>query len=118
MIGSALHLGVAYAVLSAIAALYYLATIEIAQYLGRNRRDLLLMTRSKAELAQSLDTALANMSHGLCMFDRHLRLLVWNTRFCEIYGIEPEALSAGLPLSQVIELSASRSNQPIGPRPR
>jgi diguanylate cyclase (GGDEF)-like protein len=112
VIGSALHLGVAYAVLSAIAALYYLATIEIAQYLGRNRRDLLLMTRSKAELAQSLDTALANMSHGLCMFDRHLRLLVWNTRFCEIYGIEPEALSAGLPLSQVIELSASRSNQP------
>jgi PAS domain-containing protein len=108
----AAHLGVAYAVLSAITALYYLATIEIAQYLGRNRRDLLLMTRSKAELAQSLDTALANMSHGLCMFDRHLRLLVWNTRFCEIYGIEPEALSAGLPLSQVIELSASRSNQP------
>ena len=112
VVGSALHPGVAYAVLSAITALYYLATIEIAQYLGRNCRDLLLMTRAKAELAQSLDTALANMSHGLCMFDRHLRLLVWNTRFCEIYEIEPEALSAGLPLSQVIELRASRGNHP------
>jgi PAS domain-containing protein len=46
------------------------------------------------------------------MFDRHLRLLVWNTRFCEIYEIGPEALSAGLPLSQVIELRASRGNHP------
>ena len=48
VVGSALHPGVAYAVLSAITALYYLATIEIAQYLGRNCRDLLLMTRSQS----------------------------------------------------------------------
>ena len=43
-----------------------------------------------------------------CACSTDLRLLVWNTRFCEIYRIEPEALSAGLPLSQVIELSTSR----------
>jgi hypothetical protein len=36
-IGSALHLGSAYIVLSAITFLYYLATVEIVQYLARHR---------------------------------------------------------------------------------
>ena len=53
-IGSALHLGAAYAVLSAITFLYYLAAIEIAQYLAGHRLRLLLMTREKGQLAHSL----------------------------------------------------------------
>ena len=47
VIGSALRLGAAYTALSPITFLYYLATIEIAQYLGGNRVRLLLATREK-----------------------------------------------------------------------
>ena len=119
IIGSALRLGSAYAVLSVITFLYYLAAIEIAQYLGGHRLRLLLTTREKGELAHSLaeqnfrfDTALANMSHGLCMFDAQRRLLVWNKRFCEIYRIAAEVLSPGITVRQMIELSAARGNHP------
>jgi diguanylate cyclase (GGDEF)-like protein len=118
-VGSALHLGSAYVVLSAVTFLYYLAAIEIAQYLAGHRLRLLLTTREKAKLAQSLaeqnfrfNAALANMSHGLCMFDAQHRLLVWNKRFCEIYQIAPEELRAGITMRQMMELSAVRGNHP------
>ena len=118
-IGSALRGDTSYAVLSVVTLLYYLATIEIVQFLARHRLRLLLTTREKGELAHSLaeqnfrfDTALANMSHGLCMFDARQRLLVWNKRFCEIYGIAAEVLSPGITVRQMIELSAARGNHP------
>ena len=118
-IGSALRGDTAYAVLSAVTLLYYLATIEIVRFLARYRLRLLLTTREKGELAHSLaeqnfrfDTALANMSHGLCMFDTQRRLLVWNQRFCEIYGIAAEVLSPGITVRQMVELSAARGNHP------
>ena len=118
-IGSALRGDTAYAVLSVVTLLYYLATIEIVQFLAGHRLRLLLTTREKGELAHSLaeqnfrfDTALANMSHGLCMFDAQRRLLVWNKRFCEIYGIAAEVLSPGITVRQMIELSAARGNHP------
>jgi diguanylate cyclase (GGDEF)-like protein len=118
-VGSALRPGLSYVLLSALTLLYYLATIEIAQYLGGNRLRLLLATEEKSRLARSLaeqnlrfDTALANMPHGLCMFDEHLRLLVWNKRFCEIYRIAPENLSAGMRAREVFELSAGSGSDP------
>jgi diguanylate cyclase (GGDEF)-like protein/PAS domain S-box-containing protein len=111
-IGSALHGGSTYVVLSGITFLYYLATIEIAQYLAGNRVRLLLATRALAEQNFRFDTALANMPHGLCMFDAQHRLLVWNKRFCDLYGIAPEALSQGITVREMIELSAARGNHP------
>jgi PAS domain-containing protein len=90
--------------------------------LGANRLRLLLATGEKVALARSLaeqnfrfDTALANMSHGLCMFDSNHRLLVWNKRFCEIYKIPPEAVSPGITLRKLVELSAARGNHPNQP---
>ena len=111
-IGSAFHPGSAYTVLSLITFMYYLATLEIAQYLGRNRVRLLLATRALAEQNFRFDTALANMPHGLCMFDAQLSLMVWNKRFCQLYGIRPEALSPGITVREMIELSAARGNHP------
>ena len=70
------------------------------------------LARSLAEQNFRFDTALANMSHGLCMFDSNHRLLVWNKRFCEIYKIPPEAVSPGITLRKLVELSAARGNHP------
>ena len=119
IVASAFRGVLVYMALSGITFLYYLATIELARYLGANRLRLLLATEEKAALARSLaeqnfrfDTALANMSHGLCMFDSERRLLVWNNRFCEIYKITPEALSPGMTIRKLVELSAASGNHP------
>ena len=121
-LGSAFRGGLVYVALSGFIFLYYLTTIELARYLGANRLRLLLATGEKVALARSLaeqnfrfDTALANMSHGLCMFDSNHRLLVWNKRFCEIYKIPPEAVSPGITLRKLVELSAARGNHPNQP---
>jgi PAS domain-containing protein len=36
-----------------------------------------------------LDTALKNMSQGLCMFDSEQRLVIANARYAEMYGLTP-----------------------------
>ena len=52
--------------------------------------------------------ALANMPHGLSMFDQQKRLVTWNTRYAEIYG-----LSAGPPEGR--HSCAMRSRQTLSP---
>jgi diguanylate cyclase (GGDEF)-like protein len=99
-----------YLFLSALAILYNATTVEIANYLGGSRLRLLLATRELAQQNLRFDAALANMSHGLCMLDAELRLLVWNKRSCEILRIAPEALSPGIPLRSVVELSSGSSH--------
>jgi diguanylate cyclase (GGDEF)-like protein len=102
--------GLVYLTVSTIIFLYYLATIELARYLGANRLRLLLATEELAKQNFRFDAALANMSHGLCMFDPERRLMVWNRRFCEIYKIPSDALSPGITIRQLVELSAARGN--------
>jgi signal transduction histidine kinase/CheY-like chemotaxis protein len=50
-----------------------------------------------------LDTALTNMSQGLCLFDADQRLMLSNPRFCEIYELEESAVYPGLPFSQLVQ---------------
>ena len=48
-----------------------------------------------AELARinmRFDLALGHMTQGLSMFDERKRLVVWNKRFAELYGVEVTAL--------------------------
>ena len=111
-LGSAFRGGLVYMALSGITLLYFVATIELARYLGANRLRLLLTTGQLAEQNFRFDTALANMSHGLCMFDSTHRLVVWNKRFCEIYKVAPEALSPGITIRNLIGLIAARGNYP------
>jgi diguanylate cyclase (GGDEF)-like protein len=100
-----------YLFLAVLAVLYNLTTVEIANYLGGSRLRLLLATRELAQQNVRFDAALANKSHGLCMFDAKLRLTVWNKRFCEILRIAPQALSSGIPVRSVVELSTGRGRQ-------
>src|SRR6202166_1724972 len=41
------------------------------------------------------DTALKNMTHGLCMFDADKRLVIWNDRYANLYRLPPELLKVG-----------------------
>jgi diguanylate cyclase (GGDEF)-like protein/PAS domain S-box-containing protein len=49
------------------------------------------------------DTALNNMSQGLCMFDAEKRLVVCNDRYARMYRLPPELLEPGTPHSAIIE---------------
>ncbi len=50
-----------------------------------------------------LDTALNNMSHGLCMFDAANVLTVHNGRYLEIFNIPPDMVAPGLTLHELLE---------------
>ncbi len=41
------------------------------------------------------NTALENMTHGLCMFDGDKRLVICNDRYASLYRLPPELLKAG-----------------------
>ena len=53
-----------------------------------------------------LDAALANLSHGLCLFGADGRLKVFNRRFCEIFALPMAPVRAGMSLDEVLAESA------------
>ena len=59
---------------------------------ARARRQL---TDSKEQLRQQnirLDTALNNMTQGLCMFNADEEIVVFNRRFLEMYKLSPQVV--------------------------
>jgi diguanylate cyclase (GGDEF)-like protein len=50
------------------------------------------------------DTAINNMSQGLCFFDSDHRLIVCNDRFVEMYDIAPGRVSPGMSLVEIVDL--------------
>ena len=50
------------------------------------------------------DTAINNMSQGLCFFDSDHRLIVCNDRFVEMYDIAPECVRPGMSLIEIVDL--------------
>ncbi|TPK57706.1 EAL domain-containing protein [Mesorhizobium sp. B2-4-19] len=50
------------------------------------------------------ETALDNISQGICFFDVDERLILCNGRYAEIYRLPPEKLHAGVMLSEIVKL--------------
>jgi diguanylate cyclase (GGDEF)-like protein len=114
--GAALHGGFAYEALAALTAFYWLATTEIGIHGSERSLRFALLSRENERLAASLaeqnrrlDDALANMSHGLCMFNGEGRLVLINRRMKELFDIPEGDSSNGSALS---DLAGGRS--PIG----
>lgn len=49
-----------------------------------------------------LHTALANMAHDVCMFDRDQCLVVCNARYAEMYNLPPEQIKPGTTLKSIL----------------
>ncbi|MEE4453111.1 EAL domain-containing protein [Novosphingobium resinovorum] len=87
-------------------------TDEQGQHIGfaKITRD---MTRFKEdedrlrELAGHLDAALGNMHQGLCLFDAQRELLMANSRFAQIWGIDPAVTLRGQTLAAVADAAAA-----------
>jgi diguanylate cyclase (GGDEF)-like protein len=74
-------------------------------------RDEESLSRQAAELAhinERFDAALSTMTQGLCMFDDHKRLIVWNDRYAELYQVPPDLLKVGTPYETIMTDRISR----------
>jgi diguanylate cyclase (GGDEF)-like protein/PAS domain S-box-containing protein len=49
-----------------------------------------------------LDSALSNMSQGLCMFDANRRLIICNKKYAEYYGLADAYTKPGTPLHTIL----------------
>ncbi len=58
--------------------------------------DATLLARDKTVLAERFDTALNNMSHGLCMLDRQGRIDIVNEKLLQLLGMRRSDLPAKL----------------------
>ncbi|WP_044590216.1 EAL domain-containing protein [Bradyrhizobium sp. LTSPM299] len=50
------------------------------------------------------DTAINNMSQGLCFFDASHRLIVCNDRYVEMYDLPPDRVGPGTLLSEIVDM--------------
>jgi methyl-accepting chemotaxis protein len=57
-----------------------------------------------------LRNALDNMSQGLCMFDSTARLVTYNERYLEMYGLSPESVKLGCSLREILKQRIAAGN--------
>jgi diguanylate cyclase (GGDEF)-like protein len=58
------------------------------------------------------DTAINNMSQGLCFFDADHRLIVCNGRFVDIYNIAADRVYPGMTLMEIVDLRIEAGSFP------
>jgi diguanylate cyclase (GGDEF)-like protein/PAS domain S-box-containing protein len=63
-------------------------------------------------IAARFDTALNNMSQGLCFFDSAHRLIVCNRRYLDVYDLPPDSVGPGAHLSEIIDLRCAAGSAP------
>ncbi len=105
-----------------------LLLVPLIRMMNANYRDLVNLVASRAELfaegrrartaeltalqeqaktraiADRFDTALNNMSQGLCFFDGEQRLSVCNRLYIDMYGLSPESVKPGMRLAEIVDL--------------
>jgi len=70
---------------------------------------------STSEQNARLDAALNNMIQGLCMFDAHNRLVVWNERYRAMYNIDPLRIWRGCTISDLLKARMAAGMFPLDP---
>jgi diguanylate cyclase (GGDEF)-like protein/PAS domain S-box-containing protein len=64
------------------------------------------------DMANRFDTALNNMSQGLCFFDGQQRLITCNRRYVEMYGLEPTRVQPGITLKEIVDMRYAAGSAP------
>ncbi|WP_170848481.1 EAL domain-containing protein [Devosia sp. YR412] len=65
----------------------------------------------KAE-ALLLDAALENIPYGFCVWSPQFRLVMWNKNWRDLYGFSRDAVTRGMSLEDVVQLSHRLGNHP------
>jgi diguanylate cyclase (GGDEF)-like protein len=66
--------------------------------------------RQRRDRDQQFETALNNMSQGLCMFDADANLVVCNERYLEMYGLSHDVVVPGVNLRTILLHRKERGN--------
>ena len=74
--------------------------------LGRQQEEALRLRNLQ------FDTAINNMSQGLCFFDAEQRLIVCNDRYVEMYDLPPERVGPGTPLTEIVDMRFEAGSVP------
>jgi diguanylate cyclase (GGDEF)-like protein/PAS domain S-box-containing protein len=64
------------------------------------------------EQYRRFDAALNNMSQGLCMLDSHLRVIVCNRRYIEMFGLSTDIVKPGVTMREVMEHACALGHHP------
>ncbi len=64
------------------------------------------------DLAARFDTAMNNMSQGLCFFDGQHRLVACNRRYTEMYQLDPAQVQPGISLKGIVALRFAAGSYP------
>lgn len=59
--------------------------------------------RLRAQFEHGLAAALANMSQGLCMFDRGQRMILCNDQYLKMHGLSSELVKTGYTFRKILE---------------
>ncbi len=97
--------------------------VLIVMIVGAARQARMLSTAQKLrQSTHSLErsnllfqAALKSMAHGLCIYDRDMRLVVCNEQYGQMYGLRPEQTSSGATLRSVLEARVSAGLVPGDP---
>lgn len=71
----------------------------------------LLLDEASQELRFSrglLGVTFENISHGISVVDRDLRLIAWNRRYAELFGYPGDLLEVGRPIEELLRFNAAR----------
>ncbi len=83
--------------------------------LSRALKQFQRRTQEIQELHQRFDAALKNLPLGLTVFDAEQNLVVCNERFCEIYGLRPDAVRPGTSLRAILQQRQASGTMPVAP---
>jgi diguanylate cyclase (GGDEF)-like protein/PAS domain S-box-containing protein len=76
--------------------------LVMGAFVWRAARGLAEHSTKLRETNDRFDAALANMPTGLSMFDADGRLMVWNERYVELYGMSPEVVRRGADIHDIV----------------
>ncbi|APO71141.1 GGDEF/EAL domain-containing protein (plasmid) [Rhizobium gallicum] len=71
------------------------------------------LRKDMADQNRRFDVALANMPHGLCMFDADKNLLLCNAGYCRLYDLPETLTRPGTPLLQILDYRQTAGNAPV-----
>jgi diguanylate cyclase (GGDEF)-like protein len=82
------------------------ARLKLQYELGRQQEETLRLRNLQ------FDTAINNMSQGLCFFDAEQRLIVCNHRYVEMYDLPPDRVGPGTPLTEIVDMRFEAGSVP------
>jgi diguanylate cyclase (GGDEF)-like protein/PAS domain S-box-containing protein len=98
------------AIISLIVLIAMVFIVRHQAKLEESQASLRLLNGEISEQNVRFDAALANMSNGLSMFDADGRLMIWNDRYVEIYGMAPEIVRQGVSIYTIVEHRKAAGN--------